>query len=76
VQLNLQVTPEFMNSLPTEDIIQLLKEVTKTKHDSDLAKILDVDKQSIYQYKQKSNDDIQQKIITLLLTKINTEEKI
>lgn len=68
--------PDFMKSLPTEDIIKLLKEVTKTKHDSDLAKILDVDKQSIYQYKQKSNDDIQQKIITLLLTKISAEEKI
>lgn len=68
--------PKFMKSLPTEDIIKLLKEVTKTKHDSDLAKILDVDKQSIYQYKQKSNDDIQQKIITLLLTKISTQEKI
>lgn len=68
--------PRFMKSLPTEDIIKLLKEVTKTKHDSDLAKILDVDKQSIYQYKQKSNDDIQQKIITLLLTKMSTQEKI
>ena len=32
-----------------------------------------VDKQSVYQYKQKSSEDIQQKIITLLCAKINSK---
>ena len=60
-----------MIPLSSEEIIKELKVVTKTNHDTDLAKILDIDKQSIYQYKQKSNSDIQQKIITLLLSEIN-----
>jgi hypothetical protein len=68
--------PVFMKTLPTQDIIEQLKDLTETEHDSDLAKILDIDKQSIYQYKQKSNDDIQQKIITLLLAKYNDHKKI
>jgi hypothetical protein len=68
--------PVFMKTLPTQDIIEQLKELTETEHDSDLAKILDIDKQSIYQYKQKSNDDIQQKIITLLLSKYNDHRKV
>lgn len=63
-----------MNTLTTEEIIRLLKGLTKVKSDSDLAQILDVDKQSVYQYKQKFNEDIQQKIITLLFSKIDEEE--
>ena len=58
-----------MKSLSSEEIIDKLKVITESKHDTDLAKILMVDKHSIYQHKQKTNDDIQQKIITLLLSK-------
>lgn len=59
----------FMKTLSTEEIIKQLKSITQTSQDTDLAKILGIDKQSIYQYKKKTNDDIQQKIITLLLSR-------
>lgn len=59
----------FMKTLSAEEIIKQLKSITQTSQDTDLAKILGIDKQSIYQYKKKTNDDIQQKIITLLLSR-------
>jgi hypothetical protein len=58
-------------TLATKKIIYFLKKITNSEHDSDLAKVLNVDKQSIYQYKQKTNEDIQQKIITLLLSEMD-----
>lgn len=60
---------DFMKTLSAEEIIKQLKSITQTSQDTDLAKILGIDKQSIYQYKKKTNDDIQQKIITLLLSR-------
>ena len=62
-----------MKTLSSEDIIEALKDVTEVESDSELAKVLNVDKQSVYQYKQKSSEDIQQKIITLLFAKIHSK---
>jgi hypothetical protein len=57
----------------SEDMIGALKDLTEVESGSELAKVLNVDKQAVYQYKQKSSEDIQQKIITLLVAKINSK---
>lgn len=56
-----------MKKYTTEDIIDLIKVKFEVKTDASLARVLGVEKQSIYQYRQKKNIDIQQKIIILLL---------
>lgn len=62
-----------MNYLPmteiytTTEIISELKNILEIQYDNDLAEYLGVGKQSVYQYKQKVNPDIQQKIISELL---------
>ena len=50
------------------DVIRTLKTITGDRFDSDLAKRLGVDKQSISQYKHKKSTDIQLRIISLLLS--------
>lgn len=60
-----------MNILTPEEIIEHVKLITGDKYDSDLAKRLGVDKQSFPQYKNKKTVDMQQKIICLLLSKLN-----
>ena len=65
-----------MNHLPmtdiytTTEIISELKDILGMQYDNELAEYLEVGKQSVYQYKQKVNPDIQQKIISELLTLI------
>lgn len=62
-----------MNYLPmteiytTTEIVSELKNILEIQYDNDLAEYLGVGKQSVYQYKQKVNPDIQQKIISELL---------
>lgn len=62
-----------MNHLPmteiytTSEIISELKNILEIQYDNELAEYLGIGKQSIYQYKQKVNPDIQQKIISELL---------
>lgn len=57
--------------LEPSEIIDALKIIFDKKYDKEIANLLDVDKQSISQYKQKKQEDIQQKIINLLILKIN-----
>lgn len=59
-----------MNVLSPEEIIEQVKIVTGDRFDSDLAKRLNIDKQSFPQYKNKKTVDLQQKIITLLLSEM------
>ena len=64
-----------MKTLNPNEIINALKEITDCKSDSQLAELLKIDRQSIYQYKKKSSPDIQQKIISILIKKITTEKQ-
>jgi hypothetical protein len=61
----------FMDVLTPQEIIEQVKVLTGDKFDSDLAKRLGVDKQSFPQYKNRKTVDLQQKIICLLLSKLN-----
>ncbi len=71
-----------MNYLPmtdiytTPEIISEMKNILGITHDNELAEYLEVGKQSVYQYKQKVNPDIQQKIISELLTLIKENNSI
>ena len=60
-----------MNVLSPEEIIEQVKIVTGDRFDSDLAKRLNIDKQSFPQYKNKKTVDLQQKIISLLLSEMH-----
>lgn len=64
-----------MNVLSPEKIIEQVKIVTGDRFDSDLAKRLNIDKQSFPQYKNKTTVDLQQKIITLLLSKLGEQSE-
>lgn len=57
-------------NLSSDEIISQLKTLLEFKTDKELADFLSVDKQSIYQYKKKGHIDIQQKIICILLKKL------
>jgi hypothetical protein len=59
-----------MNILSPEEIIEQVKIVTGDRFDSDLARRLNIDKQSFPQYKNKKTVDLQQKIISLLLSEL------
>ncbi len=69
-----------MNHLPmaeiynTTEIVSKLKNILEMQYDNELAEYLEVDKQSVYQYKQKVNPDIQQKIISELLALIEKND--
>jgi hypothetical protein len=63
-----------MYSYTTEEILERLKKLTGDRFDNDLAIRLSVSKQSFAQYKHKKVIDIQQKIIHLLLEKIDATE--
>lgn len=69
-----------MNYLPmaeiynTTEIVSKLKNILEIQYDNELAEYLKVDKQSVYQYKQKVNPDIQQKIISELLALIEEND--
>lgn len=58
----------------TTEIISELKDILEIQYDNELAVYLDVGKQSVYQYKQKVNPDIQQKIISELLILIKNSK--
>ncbi|WP_199506821.1 MULTISPECIES: helix-turn-helix domain-containing protein [unclassified Psychrobacter] len=60
----------------TPEIISEMKNILGITHDNELAEYLEVGKQSVYQYKQKVNPDIQQKIISELLTLIKENNSI
>ncbi len=64
---------DIMKILTPEQIISQVKILTGDQFDSHLAKRLNVDKQSFPQYKKKHIVDLQQKIICLLLEKINDD---
>ena len=57
--------------LSTPQIIDQLKVLLNKESDKDLADLLNIDRQSIYQYKQKEQVDIQQRIISVLINEIN-----
>lgn len=61
--------------LATSEIIDALKIIFDKKYDKEIADLLDVEKQSISQYKQKTQEDIQQKIISLLILRIKDMEQ-
>lgn len=63
-----------MRPYTTEQILERLKKLTGARFDNDLAIRLGVSKQSLAQYKNKKTIDIQQKIIHLLLEKIEITE--
>lgn len=63
-----------MNILTPEEIIEHVKTITGDRYDSDLAKRLGIKKQSFPQYKNKKTVDLQQKIICLLITKLNEKK--
>lgn len=71
-----------MNYLPmtniytTTEIISELKDILGIQYDNELAEHLEVGKQSVYQYKQKVNPDIQQKIISELLILIKNSKDL
>lgn len=71
-----------MNYLPmtkiytTTEIVSELKDILGIKYDNELAEYLEVGKQSVYQYKQKVNPDIQQKIISELLILIKENKDV
>jgi len=64
-----------MNVLSPEEIIEQVKIITGDRFDSDLAKRLSIDKQSFPQYKNKKTVDLQQKIISLLLSELCHKNK-
>lgn len=61
--------------LATSEIIDALKIIFDKRYDKEIADLLDVEKQSISQYKQKTQEDIQQKIISLLILRIKDMEQ-
>ena len=61
-----------MKAIETDEILEKIKLIKKLNSDSDLAKLLGIDKQSVYQYKKKKNADIQQKIITVLINEMES----
>lgn len=63
-----------MRSYTTQQILERLKKLTGDHFDNDLAVRLGVSKQSFAQYKNKKTVDIQQKIIHLLLERIEITE--
>jgi len=64
----------YMHIFTAIEIIAQVKLITGDKYDSDLAKRLNIDKQSIPQYKRKTTADIQLKIISLLINEIKNAE--
>lgn len=62
-----------MDILTSEQILKRLKLITHDNLDNELARRLGVSKQSLYQYKQKTNEDIQIRIISLLIHIIELE---
>jgi hypothetical protein len=63
----------FMKIYTPEEILEQVKSITGDRFDSDLAARLGVSKQSFPQYKHKTVVDLQQKIICLLLAKIESQ---
>lgn len=63
-----------MHTFTPEEIVKHLKSITGDKFDSDLAKRLEIDKQSIPQYKRRKGSDIQLKMISLLISRILNEQ--
>lgn len=57
------------------EIINFVKQLTGDKFDNDLAKRLNIDKQSLSQYKNKQRHDLQEKIISLLILQIQKSKK-
>lgn len=58
----------------TEEILEFVKDIAQVKQDKELATYLSIEKQSIYQYKKKTQVDIQQKIICELISHIKNLE--
>lgn len=59
-----------MELLSPQEIIERVKTITEDRFDSDLAARIGVDKQSFPQYKNKKTVDLQQRMICLLISKI------
>ncbi|SHN93245.1 hypothetical protein BHECKSOX_2344 [Bathymodiolus heckerae thiotrophic gill symbiont] len=53
-----------------EEVLKKVKSITKDNLDSELAKRLGVSKQSLSQYKNKNSIDVQLRILSLLIHKI------
>ena len=64
-----------MKILSPEEIIEHVKSLTGDKFDSDLAKRLGINKQSFPQYKNKTTVDLQQKIISFLISELERDNK-
>lgn len=63
-----------MSVYSAEAIIEKVKQLTGDRFDSDLALRLGVSRQSFSQYKNKSTVDLQQRLISLLLDRLETTE--
>jgi transcriptional regulator with XRE-family HTH domain len=63
-----------MSVYSTEAIIEKVKQLTGDRFDSDLALRLGVSRQSFSQYKNKSTVDLQQRLISLLLDRLEATE--
>ena len=59
-----------MRIYTSEEVLLKVKSITKDTQDGELASRLGVSKQSLSQYKNKSSIDVQLRIITLLIEKI------
>lgn len=63
-----------MATYSAETIIEKVKKLTGDRFDSDLALRLGVSRQSFSQYKNKSTIDLQQRLISLLLDRLDTSD--
>lgn len=64
----------FMHIYTPIEVIREIKILTEDSFDHDLAKRLDVSKQSLSQYKNKQSEDVQLRIISLLLKYIEVNQ--
>jgi len=64
-----------MKVYSAEEVLNKLKAITNDTYDRDLAKRLGVCKQSLSQYKNKNQADIQLKIISLLINTLEDYKK-
>lgn len=65
----------FMKFYTPEEIIERIKILTGDRFDSELADRLGINKQSFPQYKHKKIVDLQQRIICLLLEKLESKSE-
>lgn len=58
----------------TREILDTIKPLVNAKNDSQLANLLGVDRQNIYQYSLKNREELSTKLLSLTLNKIKELE--